>query len=57
MKKFAALLVTCLLSLPLRAADAPLVVVSARQYMVTGESTIHLYLYGLDGKLKKATHQ
>ncbi len=42
-----------LLSLPLHAEDAPLVVVSARQYLVTGDSTIHLYLYGLDGKLKK----
>jgi hypothetical protein len=38
---------------PLRADTVPLVVVSNRQYLVQGDSTIHLYLYGLDGKLRK----
>ena len=53
MKKLTALVVALLIVLPLRGADAPLIVVSARQYLVTGDSTIHLYLYGLDGKLRK----
>jgi len=34
-------------------ADAPFVVVSIRKYQEAGSSNIHLYLYGLDGKLKK----
>jgi len=42
-----------LLAIPLRADDAPLVVASIRQYQVKGESTIHHYLYGLDGKLRQ----
>jgi hypothetical protein len=33
--------------------DTPFVVVAIRQYQVVGASNIHLYLYGLDGKLKK----
>lgn len=37
----------------LRADDQPLVVVSARQYLVKGDSNVHLYLYSLDGKLIK----
>jgi hypothetical protein len=48
-----AFLLTLLLSLPLHADDVPLVVVSNRQFLVQGDSTIHLYLYGLDGKLRK----
>jgi hypothetical protein len=54
MKKFATVLFAAfLLGLPLRAEDAPLVIVSARHYLVAGDSTVHLYLYGLDGKLRK----
>lgn len=49
-------LILCLALLicwPLRAGTGPLVVVSSRQYLVQGDSTIHLYLYGFDGKLLK----
>lgn len=39
-------------------ADETLVVVSVRQYQTQGPSYIHLYLYSLDGKLKKVlTHE
>jgi len=47
------LFISLLVCLPLRAADSPLVVAANRQYVVKGDSTIHLYLYGLDGKLRK----
>jgi len=53
MKTITALVIALLLSLPLRAGDTPLVVVSIRQFLVMGDSNIHLYLYGLDGKLRK----
>jgi hypothetical protein len=47
------LLLVFLLAIPLHADESPLVVASIRQYLVQGDSTVHLYLYGSDGKLQK----
>jgi hypothetical protein len=53
-KKITAFLFLALLLCPTLHADTtPLVVVSCRQYLVKGDSTIHLYLYDLNGKLLK----
>jgi hypothetical protein len=48
----AVLLALALLGAPAR-TDETLIVASIRQYQLAGPSNIHLYLYGLDGTLKK----
>jgi hypothetical protein len=50
---FGLLAVWLLLAHGVACADEVSVIVSSRQYQEVGPSTIHLYLYGLDGRLKK----
>jgi len=47
------LAIMTLTGLAVAKGDTPFVVVAIRQYQVVGTSNVHLYLYGLDGKLKK----